>query len=91
MKERFQLKSGQSYECRARGLVKVRVRFGRKSGEPAVEIQRPSLMMSRTCHPSDFPDRELQMPGVGARFLLQDEQLVGFAPPSEKRVFLPQQ
>lgn len=91
IKERFELKNGAVYECRARALSKVRVRFGRKNGEPALEVQRPSLIMARTCQPSDFPEREIQLPGSGSRFLLQDEQLVGFAPPSEKRVFLPKQ
>lgn len=91
LKESFEMKNGARFECRARGLVKVRVRFGRKHGEPAVEVRRPSMVLARTCQPSDFPERELQLPGSASRFLLQDEQLVGFAPPSEKRVFLPKQ
>ena len=49
------MKNGSVYECRARGLVKVRVRFGRKSGEPALEVQRPSTIMARTCMPSGLP------------------------------------
>lgn len=91
VKERFELKNGAAFECRARGLAKVQVRFGRKAGEPAVEVQRPSLLLARTCSPSDFPERELQLSGGTSRFLLQDERLVGFAPPSERRVFLPLQ
>jgi hypothetical protein len=91
LKEHFEMKNGAVFECRARGLAKVRVRFGRKNGTPALEVHRPSLIMTRTCQPSGFPETEIQMGGVGARFLLQDEQLVGFAPPGEKRVFLPKQ
>ena len=91
VKERFELKNGAMFECRARALSKVRVRFGRRNGEPALEVQRPSRVMARTCQPSGFPEPEIQLVGGGSRFLLQDEQLVGFAPPSEKRVFLPQQ
>jgi hypothetical protein len=90
IKERFEMKSGAVYECRARGLSRVQIRFGRKNGEPALEVRRPSSVMTRTCVPSDFPDREIQLGGSGSRFLMRDEQLVGFAPPSEKRVFLPQ-
>ena len=91
IKERFEMKNRSVYECRARGLVKVRVRFGRKSGEPALEVQRPSTIMARTCMPSDYPEREIQLAGGSSRFRLQDEQLVGFAPINEKRVFLPLQ
>ncbi len=91
VKERFEMKNGAVYECRARGLAKVQVRFGRKAGEAALEVQRPSMLLPRTCAPSDFPERELQLSGGTSRFLLQDERLVGFAPPSERRVFLPQQ
>lgn len=91
IKEHFEMKNGAVYECRARSVVKVSVRFGRKNGEPALELQRPPVLMARTCQPTDFPDGEIQLSGGGSRFLLQDEQLVGFAPPSEKRVFLPKQ
>jgi hypothetical protein len=91
IKERFELKNGGVFECRARGLARVQVRFGRKAGEPALEVQRPSMLLPRTCAPSDFPERELQLSGGTSRFLLQDERLIGFAPPGERRVFLPQQ
>lgn len=91
LKEHFELKNGAVFQCRARGKVRVRVRFGRRNGQPALEVERPSMVMSRRCQPSDFPEPEIQVAGGTSRFLLQDEQLVGFAPPSEKRVFLPKQ
>lgn len=90
IKERIELETGAVYTCRARGLARVKVRFGRKQGEPALELFRPSLLLTRTCSPSDFPEHEIQVAGGTSRFLLRDEQLVGFAPPSERRVFIPE-
>lgn len=90
-KERFETRTGQVYECRATTTTHVRVRFGRRQGMPAVQVARPSVILRRSCQPTDFPDPEIQIVGGTSRFLLQDEQLVGFAPPSEKRVYLPKQ
>jgi len=88
-KESFTLKDGRRFECRARGSVRVRVRYGRKNGVAAVEVHRPSMVLGRRCQPGDFPEPEAQISGGSSRFRLEDEQLVGIAPSSEKRSFLP--
>jgi hypothetical protein len=67
---------------------KVRVRYGRRQGNPAMEVTSPSRVLRRECRPSDFPESEVTLPGGTSRFRLEDAQLVGFAPLSEKRVFL---
>jgi hypothetical protein len=87
-KEVFELRSGAVYECVAKSEMKVRVRYGRRQGNPAVEVMSPSRTLRRECRPSDFPEPEVTLPGGSSRFRLDDAQLVGFAPLSEKRVFL---
>jgi hypothetical protein len=89
LKERFEMRSGETFECRAEKTTRVRVRYGRRHGVPAVEVLRPSMILSRHCQPGGFPEPEIQLVGGSSRFVLQDEQLVGFHPPSERRVYLP--
>lgn len=89
LKELFELRSGATYECRTEIKLPVRVRFGRRQGSPAVELSRPARIARRQCRPGDFPQPEITIAGGTVRFRLVDEQLVGFAPLSEKRVFLP--
>lgn len=87
--ERFELRSGARYLCQSRGSTPNEVRFGRYHGEAAVELRRSALVLERRCDPPDFREPELEIPAGGARFVLRSDQLVAFAPPLEKRVYLP--
>jgi hypothetical protein len=89
VRERFQMRDGRTYECTAEHSGQMKARYGRRDGEPAVELSRPPVRLVRKCQPADFYEPEIQLGAEGSRFLLRDEQLVGFQPPGEKRVFLP--
>ncbi len=87
--ERFQMRAGGEFICRARGGARVGVRYGRKSGQPALEVTRPPVRVTRECNPPDFPDPEVELASGTARFILRGDRLTAFAPPLEKRVYLP--
>lgn len=89
MRETYQMRDGGQYVCLAEGSTRVGVRYGEKSGEPAVEVTRPPLTLTRTCQPPDFADLEAELGSGPARFVLRGDQLVAFDPPLEKRVYLP--
>lgn len=89
VQESFELRDGRRFECRASALVKVGVRFGRKAGEAAVEVTRPSVALDRTCRPPGAPVELVSVPSGPARFVLRSDRLVAFDPPLEKRIYLP--
>ena len=87
--EHFELRSGARFECVTKAKIPVKVRYGRRQGKPAVEVIRPPRNIRRSCLPGEFPEPEVRLSGGSSRFRLDNEQLVGFAPLDEKRVFLP--
>jgi hypothetical protein len=89
VRERFEMRDGRRYTCKAEHTGQLKARYGRREGEPAVELTRPPIRLVRQCSPADFYEPEIQLGAEGSRFLLRDEQLVGFVPVGEKRVFLP--
>lgn len=88
--ERFDLRAGGTVSCLARGETHVDLVFGRRSGDPAVEMRRPALTLRQSCDPAGFAPAELELPATTARFRLTGDQLVPFDPPLEKRVYLPE-
>lgn len=89
VRERFEMRDGRRFECNAEHTSQLKARYGRRDGEPAVELSRPPIRLVRECTPAGFYEPEIQLGAEGSRFLLRDEQLVGFVPVGEKRVFLP--
>ncbi len=89
--EAFEMRDGSQYVCHAEGRPRVDLAFGRRHGEPAVEMRRPATRLARVCEPPGFPDPEAELPETIARFMLKGDQLVAFDPPVEKRVYLPVQ
>jgi hypothetical protein len=87
--ERFELRSGGKFVCESGATLQNSVRFGRYRGEAAIELRRAGATIERTCDPPGFPDLELEIEAGGARFVLRSDQLVAFAPPLEKRIYLP--
>lgn len=89
IEEMFELRSGARFNCVARGQLRVRLRYGRVQGEAAVEVTRPPTSLPRRCQPADFGEPEAAVDSGSARFALRGDQLVAFAPPLDKRVYLP--
>jgi hypothetical protein len=78
-----------TYHCQAHAELRVAVTFGRHADEAAVEVGRPSAQVARTCDLPGFPEPVVQIPLSAARFALRGDRLVAFAPPTERRAFLP--
>lgn len=89
-REELELTSGGRVVCSAKGARPVELRFGRRRGEPALEVVRPRLLLRRSCQGGRPPDPVLTIPAERVRFVLRADQLVPFEPAGERRVFLPE-
>jgi hypothetical protein len=78
-----------NFHCLARAELRVTVAYGRHTEEAAIEIRRPAAQVARTCDLPGFPEPVLDLPASAARFALRGDRLVPFAPPTEKRTYLP--
>jgi hypothetical protein len=87
--ERFELRNGQPFDCRAKASTRIHVRFGRRHGHPAMELIRPPTTLRRDCRPSNYPELEIALGGGSSRYQLEDERMVAFQPLGEKREYLP--
>lgn len=87
--ERFTLRDGGSVSCSGSAELPLSVAYGRKAGEPALELAWPALLQPRACEPAHGGIPELERPAGRARFVLRSDQLVGVEPALEKRTFLP--
>lgn len=88
--EELELRSGVTIHCANKFVHPLTVRYGRKHGEAAVEITRPTLRGSRTCDGA-HPDPNFNVPRRVARFALRSDRLVAVEPSTDKRVYLPAQ
>jgi hypothetical protein len=80
-----------TYHCQARATLRVTVAYGRHAEEAAIELRRPGAQVARVCDLPGFPEPVLEVPAAAARFALRGDRLVPFAPPTEKRAYLPAQ
>jgi hypothetical protein len=87
--ERFTLRDASEVHCSARFDLSVTVSYGDRAGEPALEIQWPSLSRARECDMPGAAIPPFERPAGKARFVLRSDQLVGVEPALEKRTFLP--
>ena len=87
--ERFVLRDGTNVSCGGNAELSVSVGYGRKAGEPALELSWPALVQPRACEPAHGAIPDLERPAGRARFVLRSDQLVGVEPALEKRTFLP--
>jgi hypothetical protein len=87
--EALKMRDGSSGRCQADATVTVAVRYGRRGGDAAVQIDRPSLRAQRRCQPPGIAEPVLESGPVSARFVLRGDQLVAFQPAAEKRRFIP--
>ncbi|MCC6216639.1 MAG: hypothetical protein IT376_17390 [Polyangiaceae bacterium] len=90
LEEELELATGQRATCTASGERTVSLAFGRRRGEPAVEVVRPRLLLRRSCQGGRPPDPVVTVPAERVRFVLRADQLVPFEPAGERRVFLPE-
>ncbi len=89
VKKRLEYRDGSRINCEATPHFTAQVRFGRRRGEPALELRRPVSPVSWRC---DAPLPAELDPTVGAeaaRFVLRQDQLVAVEPASDRRRFLP--
>lgn len=86
--ERFILRAGGEVHCTGQVEGDVSVLYGRRGGEPALELSWSTLLGPRTC---DSPNVEstFERPAGLSRFVLRADQLVGLGSALERRTFLP--
>jgi len=86
--EQFELRQGGQVRCRTRFEHSVRLRWGRKSGEAAVEVTRPAISAERSCD-GPSPEGVLREDVKSVLFVLNADQLVAVDPPLEERIYRP--
>ena len=93
VRENFSMRNGKKFSCLSEAKRSVQVRFARrpKSGEAALELIQPKLSLSRQCYPAGFPNPVLVLPARTTRFALKGDQLVAYAPKTDKRHYVPLQ
>ncbi|HEX7668966.1 MAG TPA: hypothetical protein VF395_05265 [Polyangiaceae bacterium] len=89
VEESFKLTDGSEFVCRSGTETQVAAKFGDHAGETAVELRRPAVSLTRACSPPGFPEPVLELEGTAARFALRGDRLVPFAPPKERREYIP--
>jgi hypothetical protein len=89
IEENLQLRSGAEIKCSTAFEHSLGLRFGRRQGEPAVELVRPALSGRRECS-GVHPEGSFEEPARRALFVLRSDQLVPVEPPLEKRNYIPQ-
>jgi len=86
--EQFDLRTGGTVRCRTRFEHTVNLRWGRKSGEAALEITRPALAAARSCDGAP-PESTLSEPERRALFVLGSDQLTAVEPALDERIYRP--
>lgn len=87
--EELELRSGARLRCRTTVEHQLGVRYGRRQGEPAVELVRPPLALARSCD-GIHPEGNLTERPLRALFVLRSDRLVVVEPALDDRYYLPQ-
>jgi hypothetical protein len=87
--ERFVPRQGGELRCSGAFQADVRVTYGSRAGEPALELEWSALEPTRQCDGSAGSLPAFSRPAGKGQFALRSDQLIGVAPVREKRVFLP--
>ena len=88
IKEQFDLRAGGTIQCQTTFEHALEVRWGRKSGEAAVEVIRPPLAGARSCDGTP-PDPTLSEPARRALLVLGSDQLAAVEPALDERIYRP--
>lgn len=85
------LRSGQRFHCEASGQRPVTIAFAtrRQTGEAAMELAEPALILGRVCTPGGFPEPTLTLRERKTRFALGADRLVAYEPAVDRREFIP--
>jgi len=86
--EQFELRSGARVHCLTKFDHAVRLRFGRKGGEAAIEVTRPALNARRICDGTP-PEAVLSEAQRRVLLVLSADQLVAVDPPLDERIYRP--
>jgi hypothetical protein len=89
VQETLQLRAGGVVRCATTIEHQLHVRYGRRQGEAAIEIERPAIHSPRSCADGTPPEPLLDEPKRRALFVLRADTLVAVEPPLEKRKYLP--
>lgn len=88
IQEEVSLRSGGTIHCETTFEHALRLKWGRKQGEAAVKLQRPSLSGPRACN-GPHPELVISRPSAEALFVLRSDELIPVEPPLEKRRYIP--
>lgn len=88
IQEEVTLRSGGTILCETSFEHGLRLKWGRKQGEAAIKLQRPSLSGPRACN-GPHPEPIISRPGAEALFVLRSDELIPVEPPLEKRRYIP--
>lgn len=86
--ERYTLREGGEVRCSGEAQSEVVVAYGRRAGEPAIELTWPALVVGRNCDSPAVPATYERLSSQ-AVFVLRSDQLVPVSPVTERRTFLP--
>lgn len=87
--EELDLRDGTRVKCHSVVQNELKIRWGRRNGEAAVELVRPALQVARSCS-GTHPEAVLSEPAVRALLVLRSDQLVVVEPTTDKRTYIPQ-
>jgi len=87
--EDVELRSGARVVCESTFRHPLSLRYGRKGGEPAVEITRPALNGRRVCQ-GPHPEPDLVAESIVTLFVLRSDQLVAIEPKTDGRSYIPE-
>lgn len=89
IEETVKLRSGVLLVCRTTLENDLGIRWGRREGEPAVELTRKALSTPRLCDRPGHPEPLIQRPASSVRFVLRSDNLIAVDPATDGRVYLP--
>lgn len=87
--EQFVLRKGETVACETVFSFPAEVAYGRRSGQPALELGWSTASIPRACGSSAAQIPAYEQPAGRARFVLRSDRLVGVEPALEKRQFIP--
>lgn len=88
IEESLDLRAGGRVRCRTSFDHPLTIRFGRKQGEAAIELERPALSAPRRCD-GPHPEPLLSEPARRGLFVLRGDQLIAVDPPRDDRRYRP--
>lgn len=87
--EELELRTGAHLRCRTTVEQQLDVRYGRRRGEPAIELVRPRLDLARACD-GIHPEGNVTEAPLRALFVLRSDRLVVVEPARDDLYYLPQ-